>query len=276
MNKFKDFFNEMALTDLKKIGKWDDKKNRHGYDKASIGILSSDAGIEKIKQKFDKIDIIDLNLYFLKDVNASKHVQLGEVTPEFVKKTFNLDIDEPESDQLTVIFTNNSAAEKVPLTYWTIAHRMGHTLYTSSSKKGGNNSFYVKEINKLIKNIFRYNYNYDNVSDLELGKSNPLLRNLLETIGKFRSARHKQLPRTFEFVFECFAQFLLSNGNLSFNPLPKSIPLHNKKMYGKPYASSIRMSDGVLGDQNIDKLTYLFENMFNEWIEEHRGTIVVM
>ena len=61
----------MALTNLKKIGKWDDAKNRHGYDKPSIGILTSPSGLKKLEDTFNRISNWDFNLYFLKNTPAS-------------------------------------------------------------------------------------------------------------------------------------------------------------------------------------------------------------
>ena len=59
-------YQEMALTNLQKIGKWEDKKNRHGYDKASVGILSSPIGLKKLEATFNRIGNWDFNLYFVK------------------------------------------------------------------------------------------------------------------------------------------------------------------------------------------------------------------
>jgi hypothetical protein len=78
-------YQEMALSNLQKIGKWGDKKNRHGYDKASIGILSSPAGLKKLEYSFNRIGNWDFNLYFVKKPGAWKEAEKGLVTPEYIK-----------------------------------------------------------------------------------------------------------------------------------------------------------------------------------------------
>ena len=98
MENFETYF-EMALTDFKKIGKWQGA-NRHGYDKASVGILNSDAGVRKIQDTFNKVNLADFNLYFVKQPNAWTYEQIGQTTPEFIKKAFNLEVGKDIKDRL--------------------------------------------------------------------------------------------------------------------------------------------------------------------------------
>ena len=159
---------EMALTDFKKIGKWNDPKNRHGYDKQSVAILNSDAGVKKIQDKFNNINIADFNLYFVKKPNASKARELGKVSAGFLKDYTGVeigkDIPVPSEDSITVVFTNNAAAEKVPLTYWTIAHRIGHA-FDATERRGyrvGNyRDTFFRRLDNLLDNILKECYNYN-------------------------------------------------------------------------------------------------------------------
>jgi hypothetical protein len=278
---------EMALTDFKKIGKWDDKKSRHGYDKASVALLNSDAGVRKIQDTFNKVKLADFNLYFLKKPNAKNFAETGQVDSEFLQKNLGLtigqDIKDPsENGEITIIFTNNTAAEKVPLTPWTIAHRIGHAFYATEQKKYRSSTIdsHIKYIDNILKDIFDSCYDYDILSKSYnrtiLGNRDYILRDFLENIGTFRSARLKKLPRTFEFFFECFAQWLLSNGNLKFNDFPKVLKSSNRKAWGNDTGRYYRLIDEDLADNYKSDLTYAFENAFRKLLDSNFGKFSVM
>jgi len=277
---------EMPLTNLKKIGKWDDKKNRHGYDKQSVGILNSPAGLKKIEQKFNNIRDIDFNLYFVKKPNASKVSELGVVSPEQVTNMLGLkwgeDLPVPEDHEITVLFTANAAAERTPLTAWTIAHRIGHA-FAATFRESGDKSinFYINDINKILKSIFEDCYDFPRPIDSgrvgSIYDNNPLVRNLLEGIGTFRSARMKKLPRTGEFIYECFAQYLLSNGDLKFNSLPNRLLDSNRKAWGNEVGRGYRLTvEPNIGDDYLYDLKNSFEQLFYYYLESHKGTVSIM
>lgn len=279
MESFETYF-EMALTDFKKIGKWEGK-NRHGYDKASVGILNSDAGVRNIQDTFNKVKLADFNLYFVKQPNARLQSELGQVTSDFVKEKFGLtvgeDIKDPsENEEITIIFTNNSAAERIPLTHWTIAHRIGHAFQSSSTRGKYSIKEYIKYIDNIFRDIFIDCYGYPTNLNIGLGSREYIFRDFIENIGTFRSARLKKLPRTYEFFYECFAQWLLSNGNLKFNDFPKVLKTSNVKAWGKDTGRYYKLIDEDLADNYKSDLTYAFEQAFNALITYNLGTISVM
>lgn len=282
MKNFEAYFTEMALTDFKKIGDWDNKKNRQGYDKQSLGILNSEAGVKKIQSAFNKIKDWNFNLYFLKKTNAWKNAEMGIVQPEFLEKiglTVGKDIPEPSDDQITIVFTNNAAAERIPLTSWLIAHRIGHAFSATDRRAWKSNSegFY-KNISYYLKTILEDCYNIPNRSNPNrayIYSQTPELRNFLESIGKFRSARMKKLPRTGEFIYECFAQWLLT-GDLQFNPLPQTVLNSNRKAWGTPIGRNYRLEDEMYADDLLGQLRYEMINLFEYWCNKHIGTISIM
>lgn len=281
MDTFEEYYlKEMALTNLQKIGKWDNKKNRHGYDKASVGILSSPTGFKKLEQKFNNIGGWDFSLYFLKDTNAWKTSEIGKVTPQDLERRLGLkvgvDIPTPDNDDITVIFTNNSAADKVPLTPWTIAHRIGHAFAASFRNKNDDSiDYHIREIDKCLRYILN-SYGYSSDERNLIYRSDPIVRNLLESIGKFRSARMKKLNRTGEFIFECFAQFLLSDGELEFNDPPKYLLSSNKKAWGHDTGGSYRLKDEIMAEQYIESLKDELMQLFHQYLGRHIGTISIM
>lgn len=284
METFETYFNEMALTDFKKIGKWNDPKNRHGYDKASVGILNSDVGVRKIQDTFNKVNLADFALYFVKQQGGRNHAEVGRVSPEELQQRLGLVYgkDIPENDDaVTVVFTNNSAADRTPLTPWTIAHRIGHA-FDATDRRTGNGSDYRdfdNRLNRLLQELFRDVYGYRVKTDYMRPAYNAdptVVRNLFEGLGTFRSARMKKLNRPREFLFECFAQYLLSNGNLTFNDPPATLNTSNKKAWGNSTGGSLRMIDRPAGSEYKNQLINLLTNEFDRWIGSHINTISIM
>jgi len=273
-------YQEMALTNLQKIGKWEDRKNRHGYDKASIGILSSPAGLKKLENTFNRIGNWDFNLYFVKLPNAWKEAEKGLVTPEFVKEHLGLevgkDFPEPQNDQITVFFTNNAAAEKVPLTPWTIAHRIGHS-FAATFRRNNDLNYINRNISNILKNLFEqaYNINTSNSRDLRYS-SDYYVRDFFQKIGKFRSARMGKLVRPAEFYHEAFAYWLLHDGELDFNDPPKILQDSNKQAWGKSTARNYRLEDEDEAWEYINQFKYALDEMFNVMIGKHMRTMSIM
>lgn len=273
-------YQEMALTNLQKIGKWEDKKNRHGYDKASIGILSSPAGLKKLENTFNRIGNWDFNLYFVKAPNAWKEAEKGLVTPEYLKESLGLEVGkdypEPEDNQITVFFTNNAAAEKVPLTPWTIAHRIGHS-FAATFRRNNDLNYINRNISNILKNLFEqaYNINTSNSRDLRYS-SDYYVRDFFQKIGKFRSARMGKLVRPAEFYHEAFAYWLLHDGELEFNDPPKFLQDTNRQAWGKSTARNYRLEGEDEAWEYINQFKYALDEMFNVMIGKHMGTISIM
>jgi hypothetical protein len=276
-------YSEMALSNMQRIGKWDDKKNRHGYDKASIGILSSPAGLKKLEQKFNNIGNWDFNLYFVKLPNAWKNAEMGKVDIEQLPGILGIeagkDFPVPSNDDITIIFTNNAAAEKVALTPWLIAHRIGHS-FAATFRRGQDRSidYHHREIDTTLRTIFKdcygKTYNPDRLGIIYSGDH--MVRNFLESIGKFRSARMKKLPRTGEFIYEAFAQYLLADGEVSFNPAPQTLIDSNKKAWGNETGRTYQLQDPEYAESLIEQLQSNFEQLFDYYLGSHIGTVSIM
>lgn len=274
-------YSEMALTNLQKIGRWDDEKNRHGYDKPSIGILTSPSGLKKLEDTFNKIGGWDFNLYFVKKPNAWKYSERGVVDASYIKSNLGLeagkDFPEPTGNQITIIFTNNSAAEKVPLTPWTIAHRIGHSFAATFRRQnnGGILSHSTNEISRILQKILSCYGITDNSNGL-MFSSEYYIRDFYQKIGKFRSARTGQLIRPPEFYHEAFAYWLLHDGDLDFNDPPEHLLSSNKKAWGNPAARYYSLKDGDDAKQYTDDLKYALDERFHTMIGAHIGKISLM
>lgn len=277
-----ELYTEMALSNLQKIGKWEDKKSRHGYDKASIGILSSPEGLKKLENTFNKIGGWDFNLYFVKLPNAWKQSEMGLVDinnlPQLIKVEAGKDFPMPTDNEITIIFTNNAAAEKVPLTPWTIAHRIGHSFAATFRRTNDNaiKNYDVSISNILKKLLMCYNIN-TNLTYRDLTLSDAYyIRDLYQKIGKFRSARMGKLNRPAEFYHEAFAYWLLHDGELNFNDAPQSLIDSNKQAWGTPVGMNYRLQDEETANDLVYQLKYEMEEKFHYMIGRHIGTTSIM
>ena len=283
MNKdrfaIQELYTEMALSNLQKIGKWNDKKNRHGYDKASVGILSSPSGLKKLENTFNKIGGWDFNLYFVKLPNAWRQSEIGIVDvnrlPQLINVEAGVDFPMPKENEITVIFTNNAAAEKVPLTPWTIAHRIGHAFAATFRRKSDNSErYYDIKVSNTLKELLAC-YNIKSERDFKYSDAY-YMRDLYQKIGKFRSARMGKLNRPAEFYHEAFAYWLLNDGELDFNDLPPTLIDSNQKAWGTPVGMTHRLEDAETANDLLDQFKYEIEEKFHYMIGKHIGTTSIM
>lgn len=222
---------EMPIGNFELRGKAWEKgpaKNLHSYDRRDVGILTNDNAVQKIKDKWFKTQQT-FDFYFVRSPKASQYRQEGVVTPEWIKEKIGEDI-QPRSDTITVIFTNNVGAEKIPMTAWAMAHRFGHAI--SGTREWTD---FQREVNYYLKNIFDNLYSfqanfgsgYDRDSYAKTQKFGQFLAN---GIGTMKSARDNKIFRFGEFYFELLAQYLIS-GQIKFNVPPKQL---GKSNFGRP------------------------------------------
>lgn len=215
---------EAPVEDIQTMGNWEKKtKSGNKYDQPSIKLLKNPEYLKKLKATFASNIPYNFNLYFIKSPKASQHVEVGPVSEEkLIQYISDVDVSpiinaskaNPES--ITIIFTNNSAAEKVPLTPWMIAHRISHSMYRASFSYDSSNQLaneykhFFRQINSTLQGCF-------NISGGFTSRDKALVK-LVNKLGTFRSARENKITRPFEFIHEVFAQFL-TTGNIEFNPI---------------------------------------------------------
>lgn len=219
---------EMPIQNFQTIGNPLDKGG--SFDKKDRAILSSQKGVEKIKRIFSNSEF-DWNLYF---INSGKFRGKGEIGvhsfedfKNFMEKE-NFDASkliQTNSEAINVVFLSNSGADKVQLSAWILAHRIGHSIRLQNPKWDALIKDMQREFSYMIRAVYtdqqgkldNYSWNW---SDYSPYTKSPQLR-LLCDLGKFKSARDKTLNRAYEANFEFFAQFVINN-SVKMNPMPKS------------------------------------------------------
>lgn len=270
---FKKFLqSEMAITNFKKIGDFGPlAKRNYGFDKKDAALLNSERAIQKIHRSWSNSKN-NFSFYFLRTKKAYKHVELGQVSPEWVKENLELEI-QPKEDEITVIFTNNTGTEKIIFTAWAIAHRLGHSIRKVKEFE----IYFLKELEKdfreILKNVYQRSSSYEYRADEKD------LRNLAFALGTMKSARDRKLVNFYEFPYELMAQYIIT-GKIKFNPLPTSLILQRKMAWGRPNDTTTRskVSDEELQEWNemldghAQKYEYHLDTIFDGLV----GKIFVM
>lgn len=235
MDNFKNFIlNEMPISKFQLLGQWGpEAKRKYGYGAQDTGILENPKAVEKIHRHWQNSKH-NFDFYFLRSYSGMKHVEVGAVESEWVKNNLGINI-EPKEDSITVIFTNNTGTEKIAMTAWALAHRLGHAIKRDSVFE----KYFSKEIERDFFEILKYVYeinpsSYDNnYTHAGLVDTDKAMKSLFSSIGKMKSARENKLVSRYEFVYELVAQYIIT-GKITFNDLPKSLILTRQMAWGKP------------------------------------------
>lgn len=265
---FKDWLlNEMPISNFKRIGNWDrNAQKKYGFSSQDAGIIGNDKAVAKIIRRWSNTKQ-NFDLYLVRTQKAYKHVQRGQVSPEFVQQDMGVDM-QPNPEAISILFTNNFASDKMPMNSWTLGHRLGHALVRTKD-------FYQlaerikREFHSVFDQIYGSAYNERN-RELELVK-------FAFAVGTMKSARDRNLRNFYEFIFELLAQYI-NTGKIKFNPIPKNLLLQNAKAWGRP-APRYRYGKQDQADKfneyladKAEEYTYSFDWILGKLV----GSILVM
>lgn len=279
---FKQFLSEMPIASFNLRGNWDrDAKNKYGYDSKDAGILGNEKAVEKIKKLWSNSKE-DFDLYFVRQKGAWKHLAQGEVSPEWVKENLGFDVEiRPEA--ISIIYTNNIASDKTPMTAWTIAHRFGHAMFRNSLFSG-TMEWIRKEFTHLVNDYYNQNihtskYSYSREDDIK--KSN-ILKGLVNSLGTMKSARDGQVRNFEEFIHEIIAQYLIT-GKIKFNPLPRFLITKKRFAWGNPNHQGIfspkHQQDEIEQEyfqDRVENIAHQIERAFDSLFKALKGKVFVM
>ena len=266
--------NEMALGTYKTIGNFEKQGPFRGIDRKMV----THPGYLRKLTKFFSRTPITFNLWMSNVPGLQlKHGETGVVTKQYLKEIFpkknHQEIDQMFAESggaITVIFLGNYGAEKVMMTPWIVAHRIGHAFAAESRRSSrldtwsAMNENFMYEVDQILKDHYRYDI-YDNrlASRYGLNRENrQIYTNLFQELGTQKSSRDKKLRRPGEFAYECFAQFI-ATGNVKFNPLPKSISMTTRKAFGR----SIEPRMARLHDEDREELSQNLSTILVGWFE---------
>jgi hypothetical protein len=278
MIKLADLMNEGPLGTFTAIGGLN--KPSSFKDPRDIASLSHPTTVEKVKNML-KNTTTDFDFYFVNKPGLRKFSERGKVPYDFIVKPYpdglglNPDQITINPDNITVFFVSNTAADKIPMTAWTIVHRVGHAM---------NRTPQFQEYTKWLDNEFnellamygkqkssRFPYDdgsYKRARTFDLAKGR-----LFNHIGTMRSAREGRIHRRyFEFYFELFVQSL-KDGKITFNPLTKNILVGFGPYGSKSIASTQNLDEA---QEKLDMIANTIPYYVEDVLSANVGNIFVM
>jgi hypothetical protein len=266
---------EMPVGKFELLGDWSPGAKPRGYDKPSIGIVTSPAGVEKIRQKWAKVNET-FDIYLVRSAKGYKFKEVGEVSPQWVHDNLGLDL-EYDDNKVTMIYTNNKGSEKVPMTPWTLAHRFAHACQRESwtNKDNPFNSI-DRDLEQALKQIAQIAYGigrYKDYSSYASAYSNGgpdkrvIFRAICQSLGTMKSCRDKNLRNYGEFVYEMLAQYMIT-GRVSLNRrLDKVLATHFA--WGNPSGhwhrqlspEQLASIDEVISNLEVSAENYAYETL---------------
>ncbi len=260
---------EMPITKWELQGNW--KRPGYGYNRQDHGILTSPKAVAKIHKKWSNTKQ-NFEFYFVRTPNHRELQEYGPVTPEFLKEKLGLEIP-ANPDAITIVFVNNLGAEKIPMTGWMIAHRLGHTI---RRKNYTWEQYIEKEIAGDFTEILKDGYGVrgkDSYGGYGPRNFSSELRALFHAVGTMKSAQNRALFSPNEFYYELLAQYLIQ-GKIKFKPLPQFLILKNHVAWGRPNPQGVRLPADKYEDfndllqANAEKYDYYYEIILDGLIGE--------
>lgn len=259
---------ETPLVDIEPVGDFDKPGGfRSQYDKR---IVTNPIVHQRAKQFFSRSPH-DFRIYPINVPGGSKHLETGEVSMEWLEqnlpKAAAVLNDKPlKEGEIVIFFTNNTGTDKVPLTPWMMAHRIGHVLRVKRTDAW---KVLETELTTWIQETMLYVYrraiqSFDIYSSPEAGA-------LFSAIGTMRSARTtKRYKRPYEFVYELFAQYI-NSGEIKFNELPEELQFG--RQVRRVSGSTL---DYVEYNNQLDTLGRTLEYYFSSILTDAENKIFVM
>jgi hypothetical protein len=279
MIKFKDILNDAPLGTYTTIGKFE--KGASYKDPRDRAALSHPVTIQKVKDML-KNTSVDFDFYFVNKPGLRKFSETGKVPYEFIVKPYpnGLGIDpnqiEINKNNITVFFVGNTAADKIPMTAWTIIHRVGHVMNRTPQFQD-----YTKWLDNEFDELLSVSYGKQKPSrfsqdtnDYKKSRTYDLAKGrLFNHIGTMRSAREGKLHRRYyEFYYELFVQYL-KDGKITFNPLTKNLLVGFGPYGSKTIANTQNLAEAQEKlDMIANTIPYLVEDVLNANV----GDIFVM
>lgn len=261
------FTTEAPIGDYATIGNWGDQEKSNSFNHAQDRkMIQSDNLVKKVRKKFGNTEHI-LNFYFVNLPGAKKNAESGVLPAEEIERRMPQAwqaIQQREQEQgtdasssINVVYVGNAGFQRVPMTAWIMAHRLGHSLYRTQPWKD-----FVDDITETFQGIFQNVYEINTRRDRNGGFSNiddKSLAAFYEEIGSMASARNKKLGgRPYEFYYELFAQYV-TTGKITMRPLPK--------VWGTPRGRQYRSVDEETREYYSDDLTFDGYSIVDQWGE---------
>ena len=274
-----EFISEAPLADYQPIGDF----NKPGPFRATDKKLVTHPVNQLKAAKFFEKTPYDFRLFFSNVPGTGKYSEYGKMDPHQLRDVFGDNTDtilNGHEDAITIVFVGNSGADKVMLTPWMMAHRIGHAVQANVRRGGNGGTWRAAEDHFFgtVNSIIADYYGKQSVNQFGNKVNNNLTKEynaLFNAIGTQRSSRTGQITRPYEFLYELFAQYL-GTGAVTLKPLPKQQD-YGRKAWGRS-TQSLRLKPDAEEDSTYatEVLGRDMELMFDDVLSSLVGDILVM
>ena len=283
--KINEIITEAPLTDYVPMG--DFNKPGPFHSKVDKKLITHPTNQLKTAQFLENTPY-DFRLFFSNvSGTATTYKEHGAVYPAVIEGLFKEQAQQiltGSEDAINVIFLGNFGVDRVMMTPWIMAHRLGHAIQASTrtgrdvvvSWKEAERHFF-NTINRTLEEVYRKDMgrgSYSSSYDVKWDKASEY-NAIFNTIGTQRSSREKQIKRPYEFLYEIFAQYI-KDGQVKLNPFPKSLG-YGRMAWGNPTKgmNAYQMSDEELANM-AETLSTDMGYMFGDVLSECVGKIFLM
>jgi hypothetical protein len=268
-----EFITEAPLTDYVPLGDF----NKPGPFRSKVDKKLVTHPTAQLKTaKFFEQTPYDFRLFFSNIPGTGKSSELGAVNYDTVRRVLGdaaEQVIENSEDAITVVFLGNYGAQKVMLTPWIMAHRIGHAIQASSMEQWRTvEHHFVKTINQKLADVYGKPSRRDLFSsDLDYMRAD-LYNALFNAIGTQRSSREGQIKRPYEFMYEMFAQYI-QTGTVTLNPFPAQLG-YGRYTFGNQSQMKARGEEDL--KQAAETLGYDMQLLFGDVLSMCNGQIFLM
>jgi hypothetical protein len=279
---------EMPIETFNTVG--DFSRNSAYRQPADRRLLTNPKTVERAKSMWANTQD-DFRFWFINNAEANRAFAQGVVDMAWMQQNMPKSLAEIQQqggfgDQsINMIYAGNKGGNWRPMTGWMMAHRMAHMVLDGrgsggiSYNRGERPMDYIaREIIQNISGILQaYNIELPRARTYDLfgpRPTTPVLYNLFKQLGTMKSARSNNVDSGYEFIFECFAQYLMT-GAVKFNPLPDALIVGYS--YGRPqYRRVYGPVDKEQADDYAGYIADILGQEFERALNSVRGKIVIM
>ena len=270
---------EAPLGSYQTFGFDDDAKKTSFHDPRDFSLVKNPINIQNVKNMF-KNSPVDFDLFFVNKPGLRKFTEERKVNYEFLVTPYpnGLGLNPNEftlnTDNISIFYVSNVAAQKVPMTAWTIAHRVGHAIANTTQFREYSD-WLERRVKQILQDAYGVKEKRGEFNQILYSRKYQLIMGyFFEAIGTMRSAREGKLHlRPFEFYFELLAQYL-KDGKVTFNSLPEKLIVghaYGKKQFMRINPEKQDDYDNYLKNIEHDVCGYLEDALFSI-----KGDIFVM
>jgi hypothetical protein len=281
-----EFITEAPLADYVPLGDF----NKPGAFRSKVDkkLVMHPTAQLKTAKFFEKTPY-EFRLFFSNLTGTGQYSEYGAMDHNKVREVFKDQAEQiiqssDAEDTITIVFVGNQGGDRVMLTPWIMAHRIGHAIQASNRRYANIQPWVTAERHffTAINGLLEKYYNKQSRDRFNVTPRDPkwdLTREynaLFNAIGTQRSSREGQIKRPYEFLYEIFAQYL-GTGTIKFNPLPASQE-YGRKAWGRSTNQLSLRPDESGEDPNdiLATLAYDMELLFNDVLATVVGEILVM